>query len=415
MFPIKIVLLCAVISLLLFGFLAGAKTLDEELYEVDQLRAGRDTPFDEVDRRCNELLQEYTEPNDQGKIYFIRVQVEGQSGFRRPEKILEFIEKALELPQEPLKKVRLYIYRGDAIQTDNRGVHNQELIVARREAAMPYLYGLKEMLQYDLPEEKPELPIVNRVRYAGPPDTEEYLEIKRRNEEQMAAWRLAKFQRDMISYRDVLNSQISGMYSRFPWASDEIRELATKILEDKTSVERLMSAVDEAVNKRVVELGWSPQLPDANIYEPIINSDIFVPEAVTALKQGNAFVLDIAGKTLLNPNASADSEQVYNNLTKLGKGDMAWDDMIITIRDAEALTTKQNVSEPLESIEGKWSISYELPEDVQLPYAILIVTKENENYLMNIKEITVDGITIDYRKLNVDEISIYKPEITGNQ
>jgi hypothetical protein len=48
------------------------------------------------------------------------------------------------------------------------------------------------------------------------------------------------------------------MYSRFPWASDEIRELAKQILEDETAVERLMSAVNAAVQQRMRELGWEP-------------------------------------------------------------------------------------------------------------------------------------------------------------
>lgn len=62
----------------------------------------------------------------------------------------------------------------------------------------------------------------------------------------------------MIEHRDVLTLQISGMYSRFPWVSDEIRELATKILKDEAAVERLMSAVDVAVQQRKQELGWDP-------------------------------------------------------------------------------------------------------------------------------------------------------------
>jgi hypothetical protein len=236
----------------------STKTLEQELYEIDKLRAGFDAPFDEVEKRCNELLKKYTEPEEQGKIYFELVQVEGQSGFQRPEKTLDYINKALERPQEPLKKVRLYIYWGDAIQTANRGVRGQQLLAPRRKAAMAYLNGLKETLQYDLPEVKPDIPIATIYTQLGREDTEEYQSIRRKHREQIEAQQKARFQQDMIQHRDVLTSQISSMYSRFPWASDEIRELAKQILEDETAVERLMSAVNAAVQQRMRELGWEP-------------------------------------------------------------------------------------------------------------------------------------------------------------
>ena len=80
------------------------------------MRAGFDTPFDEVEKRCNELLKKYTKPEEQGKIYYELTKVEGQSGFQRSTKAIDYAKKALELPQDPWKKARLYIYWGDAIQ-----------------------------------------------------------------------------------------------------------------------------------------------------------------------------------------------------------------------------------------------------------------------------------------------------------
>ncbi len=420
MFLFRNILFYSVISLLFSGSLTGSKTLEEKLYEIDRLRSGFNTPFDEVEKRCNELLKEYTDPNDQGKIYFELVQVEGQSGFQRPTKILEFINKALECPQEPLKETRLYIYWGDAIQTANRGVHNQELVVARREAAMPYLLGLKETLKYSLPETKPKLPSVNRERYAGPPGTNEYLEIIRRNEEQMNAWRFAKLQRDMIDHRDISNGQIASMYSRFPWASEEIRELATKILQDKTAVDRLMVQVDKGVQQRVKELGWEPQPPDdippittktqkedANQITNIEDKKMFIPDANTALKQGKEFVFDIAGGKLLNPGAEINLEKTNNNLLKLGKGDIAWDGSIITLRKAKALTILDESKHPLKYIPGKWCEHYQLPDKASLPYSFVIITNESINYLVTIQKIEAGGITISYRKLSSDDVKLY--------
>jgi hypothetical protein len=427
--PRRIILLSSICCFGIFCSIGIAKTLEEELYEVDQLRAGFDTPFDEVEKRCDELFKKYTEPEEQAKIYFELAQVEGQSGFQRPEKGIEYVKKALELPIDPLKKVRLYIYWGDAIQTANRGVNNQELVVARRKAALPYLDGLKETLQYNLPEKMPDLPRINAVRYIGPPDTEECYEIKRKNDEQVEAKEKAKFQRKMIQYRDVLVSQISSMYSRFPWASDEIRELATKILGDEVAVNRLMSAVDEAVQKRSEELEWAPMAPDNNhpmssnqkneasakelpkdgIAELPICKDreIFIPKDSIALLEEKAFVLDLASGELLNPAARLDSKQVYNKFLKLGKGDIAWDGSLVTVRKAKALTVSKESNRPLKCVPGKWCNWDKFPEPIELPYSVLVVSNEDVDFLVTIHKIEAEGIRISYKKLNADEVGQY--------
>ena len=425
----RIILLSSICSFGIFCSIGIAKTLEEELSDVDQLRAGFDTPFDEVEKRCYVLLQKYTEPEEQGKIYFELAQVEGQSGLQRPDKAIEYVKKALELPIDPLKKVRLYIYWGDAIQTANRGVHNQELIVARRKAALPYLEGLKETLQYNLPEVKPDLPGVGRYRYHGPTDTEEYREMIHEHQKQVEAREKAEFQREMIEYRDVLTSQISSMYSRFPWASDEMRELATKILGDKTAVDRLMSAVDKAVQKRSEELGWAPMAPDNNY--PISSSkdngavvkelpkdgiaeipiskdkDIFIPKDSIALLEEKAFVLDLASGELLNPAARLDSKQAHSNLLKLGKGDMAWDGSLVTVRKAKALTVSKESNRPLKCIPGKWCNWDKLPEKVDTPYSVLVVSNEDVDYIVAINKIEAEGIRISYKRLNADEAEHY--------
>jgi hypothetical protein len=428
MLLINSVLLSCIISLLSLGA-SSEKTLLQQINEIDKLRAGRNTPFDEVDKRCNELLKSYTDPNEQGMIYFELVQIEGQSGFQRPEKILEFINKALSFPQEPSKKVRLYIYWGDALQVAKRGVINQDLIKARREAAIPYLNGLKEALQYNLPEKKPDLPSVSFV--FGRQNSERYRSLISERDQQIKDRELAKFQREMVDQRDILISQISGMYSRFPWASNEIQELATKILGDTVAVNRLMVSVDAAVQKRAEELGWAPLPPDnnppmlpsqlqvnktiatepndSNLVKYIIldYNDIFIPQSNLTQQNYKAFILSFASGELLNPDINIDSEQASNFLLKLGKGDLAWDGLLVTVRKAKV--TSIDTSNPLKLSSGKWCDKYKLPEKVVLPYSVIVVSNESLNFLVTINKIQTDGIRIRYKKLSADEVQKYLP------
>ena len=90
----RAILLSSILYLLVFSSIGKAETLEEELVEIDKLRAGFDTPFDEVEKRCNKLLQTYTEPEEQGRIYYELTKVEGQSGLQRPAKAIEYAKKA---------------------------------------------------------------------------------------------------------------------------------------------------------------------------------------------------------------------------------------------------------------------------------------------------------------------------------
>lgn len=275
----RLILLSSILYILIFSSVGKAETLEEELLEIDKLRAGFDTPFDEVEKRCNKLLQKYTKPEEQGRIYYELTKVEGQSGLQRPAKAIEYAKKALELTQDPWKKVRLYGYWGSAIEVAHRGTHDEEMAKGRREAVIPYLQGLRQLQQYNLPEVKPPIPMASFITHPGQTDSETYRKLKLKQEKEVAAQKLAKLQRSMIQHRDILTLQVSGMYSRFPWASDEIRKLATRILKDEADVERLMSAVDAAVQQRRRELGWEPELLD-NIVE------------AKAIKEANDVIVD---------------------------------------------------------------------------------------------------------------------------
>jgi hypothetical protein len=300
----RVIALSNIMALLLLGSFASATTLDQELNQVDRLRTGFTTPFDEVERRCDDLLQRYTKPEEQAKIYFELAQVEGQSGMQRPEKLIEYVKKALELPIDPSKKLRLYIYWGDAIQVSHRGVHNEELVAARREAVMPYLHGLRETIKYDLPEEKPDHPHFVTITYYGPTDTDEYQELLRKRQEQTDAKRKAVFQRQMIEHRDVITSQISLMYSRFPLATDELQKLAMGVLGDEAAANRLMSHVKGHIQKRLDNM---VRAETNKLVEDLMlpSADTGMPNVLSGLEKSEEDVQAFAATDVGAANAAA--------------------------------------------------------------------------------------------------------------
>lgn len=245
--------LCVFLAALsLFNVTAAGQTLRQQLETIYMLRAGDQTNFLEVDSRCDKLLQDNQSREDQGEIYFAWAQFYATSGgaMKMPGKTIELVRKALEYPLDPVKRLQMFVYWGDAMQFASPGVTGEDLAAARRRAVMPYLSGLKEALDQDLLDEKPEMPGVGFFTYDGPSDSKEYRELKRRQDKLIEAQRIARFQQDMIQFRDVLTGQVAFLYSRMPFAEDEIRKLATDTLQDEKAVKRLMSAVEAAMEER---------------------------------------------------------------------------------------------------------------------------------------------------------------------
>lgn len=138
------------------------------------------------------------------------------------------------------------------------------------------------------------------------------------------------------------------------------------------------------------------------------NSEIFIPKETVGLKKTKPFILDLESRTFLYVPNKVESEQTYNRLIKLKKGDLAWDDKLVAARNATILTVPFESHRPLKQIDNKWSTSYKLPSKIQLPYTLLSTNKEGTYYLITIRKIESDGIWIVYQKLNTEELKRYK-------
>lgn len=141
-------------------------------------------------------------------------------------------------------------------------------------------------------------------------------------------------------------------------------------------------------------------------------TDLWVPIVSIAIDKCESFVFNFSDSKLVNPQRKLESEEANKFLSELGKGDVAWDGTIIATRGTKIFTTKQESKQPLKLTEGRWTNSYKLPEKVELPYSMLAISKDNDNYLVNISKIEPGGIWINYRKLSSEEISSYKQDET---
>lgn len=249
----KTVATIAIIIIMMVVALAEAVVADElekKLAEVDKLRAGMKTPFNEVEKRCKSLLAEYTKPEEQARIYYQWAHVEGQSFLQHPDKELEYVKKALSLPLEPEKRLQLYMYWGNAIEVSRRGVKGQKLKIARRESVAPYLQALADCEKYIADVSNEPLPPQGGVASSSTSPMPDNRALTARN---YAVWLKKKKLERIRGFQAAFENQIAYLYSRAPLATEEIRTLAEQMVPDKATQERLMVRVRAEIEKRTEE------------------------------------------------------------------------------------------------------------------------------------------------------------------
>ena len=229
---------------------APEEPLPVALRKLEQLRNGPKTPFAEVDRHAAELLKSHLDPKGQGQIYYELAHIDAQSGLARPQMVIDYAKKALQFPLDPLQRLRLYVYWGDATLVRKP---TDPLPGRRREAVPIYLQGLMEMHAFTAPPVAPQptevvppqKPPEAATRAANPakgksPHKLTTKEAIEQHERQLAPPRQARMQDQIARGREILMGQIVWLYGRKPFATAELRELATATTHDPELVARLV-------------------------------------------------------------------------------------------------------------------------------------------------------------------------------
>jgi hypothetical protein len=139
----------------------------------------------------------------------------------------------------------LFLYWGNAIEVLHRGARGDALKATRAQAAKPYLQGLKETLQY-----------TEQVRKTPLPATHPGISGKLRPDKQeltapaYAAWKREELLERLAVSEGHFHDQLAFLYSRRPFATDELANLTRDVLQDTAAVDRLMARVNARIRKR---------------------------------------------------------------------------------------------------------------------------------------------------------------------
>jgi RNA polymerase sigma-70 factor (ECF subfamily) len=220
------------------------ETLQQALLKLDAMRNGPKVDYPAVEKRGQELLARWTQPEDQARIYFMLAHVYGQTGIDRNfSPVMKYARLALPNERDPVQRARLFMYLGCAATIDpDAGL--RDLPVKRRRATAAYLEGYKEVLALKLPEKVPELPqrAVDNAEEPSPRFWETWLR-RYRTAMWLKAREEAEYVRSMHFYRDILIRQIVELYQREPKDDEELRRLACEALDDPRAVEDLLARV----------------------------------------------------------------------------------------------------------------------------------------------------------------------------
>ncbi|MEO2090483.1 MAG: hypothetical protein ABGY75_13445, partial [Gemmataceae bacterium] len=176
--------------------------LQKELSQLDKdYRHGTPEQFAELEKTADELARQFTEKDDQARIWHEVAHVAAQSRIdKHAERVKKYAAKCLVISRDPIQRATLYSYLASAEEVSGGAFAER-----RRTAADWLLMGYLELLAQELPDEKPELPNAPRVLGDNPAN-------RARNAAVMAAIVETRFVQEQVFRRDVLVQQLRDLY-----------------------------------------------------------------------------------------------------------------------------------------------------------------------------------------------------------
>ncbi len=247
------------------GVYSEEDTISLQVYPLEQTLArirsgnmGAGTDRGRLEEECLKLLEEYESRADKGKIYTAIAYIYSSKGYaplaediiQQALKAAEYCEKALQYPLEVIDACRMNIYWADALKIVNYDSAGDTFAAARREIVMPYLAGLKLVLANQTATERQPPPPVNLYDHSGSEDDPVYKEMVEKHKAEVAERKRVMLQNRLIRYRSVVTQGIVHLYSRKPYATDELRQFAGKVLKDREAIREIIAEVETEIGQK---------------------------------------------------------------------------------------------------------------------------------------------------------------------
>jgi hypothetical protein len=247
------------------GFSAEAdKELDNRLMAIRSQTGGKSVTTDwqaweKAEAQLLDLVKDHNSPEEKGRIYSTIARMYSQSGWRSSEdpripKAIKYCKEALQYPLDAIDGCEMNGRLADAMMDKYWGRRpNEEFVKMRQEAITYCLTGLKLAIDHNAPKEHPEPPPPMTVYHVNPDAGPLYEDAMRKNKEQLAARKKWDFLEKLYFQRLALTQRCVTLYSHKPYATDEFKLTAEKILKGHEDVAKELIAQVEAEIARITE------------------------------------------------------------------------------------------------------------------------------------------------------------------
>jgi hypothetical protein len=213
---------------------------------------GKWADWEKQEAQFLELIKDYNSPAGKGKIYTTIARLYSQEGYRfqsedpRIPKAIKYCREALKYPLEVTAACEMHGRLTGAMMVRYLNRPEEEFVKIRQEAITYCLTGLKLALDCNAPKEYPMAP--GPVgKFDNPGDKE----LVNKHKQELAAHRKWQFLENLYFQRKALTQRCVTLYSHKPYATDELKLTAEKILKGHEGVANELLGEVEAEIARI--------------------------------------------------------------------------------------------------------------------------------------------------------------------
>jgi hypothetical protein len=254
----------AIQVVLLLAFLPGgipiayaqsdnAQSLRDSMIEVSRSLPDLSVSSQSIVDAYQGLMEEAATEEQQAELYYRIYQIHIYPGRKNIEAAYDAVKTAEGLHVENLGlKFNILTQTATTVQQLNTGARGEDLARVRREAAPYYLRALKALIEQGVPIEPLELPPrPGLLTLLGDPEDPSYVKQIEEANRKVREFNAIDSLNRLISSRDMAESLLAHLYSRAPFDTAELAQLADSILEDQEAADHLLDQTRDLIGERL--------------------------------------------------------------------------------------------------------------------------------------------------------------------